>query len=513
MLRFEVFSNDKPASEIDLAGSYAFGQDSIPVRAEINAADGVLTIDKRSPGATGLSLLWQAGKAGRFMLPTTRLPDRPQPYNLNLELTRAQMTHIMRKREDWGLFDFPDAENLNKELTTVRGMFLDAMTQSDQSKSAELADQTLDRGITLGEKFALYHAEIFLERRKTLPSPAGRAGFGCTVDLFSADENYTSRLREISDFIHIPIPWKLTEPKERSYRYSQNDAWINWAGHNKKIVHAGPLVNFEPGDLPEWLFIWEHDFEAMRDLIYERVERVVSRYKDRVHVWNVVSGLHAYNEFNLNFEQLMELTRMSCMLVKKIAPRSQVMLELVMPWGEYYARNQRTIPPMLYADMAVQSGIKFDSFAVQIQMGVPVDGLYVRDLLQISSMLDEFLGLGKPLHISACQVPSANQPNPGDAWSGAKQVADAGQWHAPWSDRLQAEWLQGFYRIAISKPFVESVCWRDLGDYQGHFIPNGGLCQANMQPKLSYKELKNFKGSFFAGQGETETSAQEEPAQ
>ena len=135
-------------------------------------------------------------------------------------------------------------------------------------------------------------------------------------------------------------------------------------------------------------------------------------------------------------------------------------------------------------------------------MGVPVDGHYVRDLMQISSLLDEFVKYGKSLHVTACEVPSDICADSSDGWGGQKPVPEAGQWHAPWSQRLQAEWLQAFYRIAISKPFVETVCWRDLADNEGHYIPHGGLCQPNMRPKLSYRELRNFK-AYLASAGGT----------
>ena len=66
------------------------------------------------------------------------------------------------------------------------------------------------------------------------------------------------------------------------------------------------------------------------------------------------------------------------------------------------------------------------------------------------------------------------------------------------AQRLQAEWVQAFYRIAISKPFIESISWLDLADYEGHYLPHGGLCRNDMDPKLAYRELRNFKASLAA---------------
>ena len=510
MLRFDVYRNGAPATDIDLSGAYVFGQDSIPVRADLAATGGQISCIKRSPGACGLALQWEAGGAGRFLLPTTRLPERSAPYNLNVELARAQIGKILLKREDWGLFDFQTAKTLNKEFDEVRRDFVEALKTTDQPKAAALADKALAKAVTLGEKMTLFHAEILLKRRK---HGGNRSTFGCMVDLFGSSEGYTARLRDAFDFIRIPLPWKHTEPKERQYQYAQVDKWVNWAALSRKTIHSGPLLSFEPAHLPEWLYIWENDYEALRDLAYEHIQRIVQRYEKHVSTWNVVSGIHAHNGFNLNFDQLMELTRMSCLLVKKQVPNSDVVIDLTMPWGEYYARNQRTIPPLLYADMAVQSGIKFDSFGLQIYMGVPVDGFYVRDLMQLSALLDEFVGFGKGLHISACGVPSNMAPDAWDAWGGQEPVAKGGQWHQPWSPRLQAEWVQAFCRVALSKPFVESICWRDLADYEGHFIPHGGLCRNNMEPKLAYKEFRAFRSMINEAASGPDAAAKPRPSE
>jgi hypothetical protein len=504
MLRFDVYRDGKPADDVDLAGAYVFGQDAIPVRADLATSDSQISCIKRIPGACGLALLWNAGESGRYLLPTTRLPEQSKPYNLNVELARAQMMRIGQKREDWGLFDFTDAKTINREYRAAMKMFTESLKATDPGQAAVEADKALAAGLTLGEKIALFHAEIFLSRRKAaVGGAAPRTPFGCSAELFDVPEGYRERLRETFDFANIRIPWKHTEPKERTYDFSHVDQWVNWAARARKPLHAGPLLSFAPTDLPEWLYIWEHDYETLRDLIYEHIQRVVQRYDKHVRLWNVVSGIHAYNSFNLSFEQIMELTRMSCLLVKKLVPNAQVMIELAMPWGEYYSRNQRTIPPLLYADMAVQSGIKFDAFGIQLGMGVPVDGYYIRDLLQVSSLLDEFVGFGKTVQVTACEVPSDTTMDTSDAWGGKAQVLKAGHWHTPWSQRLQAEWLQAFYRIAISKPFVESVCWRDLADSEGHYIPHGGLCTSTMEPKLSYKELRNFRAYLASGGSET----------
>ena len=500
MFRFDVYREGAPAEHIDLSGAYVFGQDGIPVRADLAAAKGQITCMKRNPGACGLALLWDAGKPGRMMLATARLPDRATSYNLNVELARACVMRLFQKREDWGLFDYDQADAINEEFGDVRRRFVEALSADGPIQAARAADKTLAQALVLGEKMALFHADVFLRRRQPA-SPAGRVNFACVVDLFSSNQRYRKRLLEAFDSISIPMVWKRLAPKERTYRWEHIDDWVNWAVANRLPIHAGPLVSFDLTDVPEWLYIWEHDYDALRDVIYEHVQSVVGRYERKVSVWRVVSGLHAHNSFDLSFEQIMELTRMCCSLVKQLAPRSTVLIDVVLPWGEYYARNLRTIPPLLYADMAVQSGIKFDAFGLQLYQGVPRDGMYVRDLLQVSSLLDEFVGFGMPLHVTGVQVPSDVSADAWDAWAGQAPAGEAGHWHNVWNARLQAEWLQAFCRIAISKPFIDSICWRDLADYEGHYVPHGGLCRNDMKPKLAFKELRNFKALLLAAGG------------
>jgi len=209
--------------------------------------------------------------------------------------------------------------------------------------------------------------------------------------------------------------------------------------------------------------------------------------------------IHAQNSIGFNYEQLMELTRMAAAITKQLAPRSTTIIDLVAPWGEYYARNQRTIPPMLYADMVIQSGINFDAFGLQFHFGLGTDGMYVRDMFQISSMIDRFGGRGKPVHITAVQVPSSMATDKSDAWGGALSIDGGGSWRGEWSEEVQSRWIRSFYEIALSKPFVDAVIWRDFADGGAHYLPHGGLLRHDLTPKPAYQELLALRKSLLNG--------------
>ncbi len=493
MLVFEAYKDGATTADVDLSGAYVFAQDGIPVRADIVSEGNQINCMKNTPGACGLAVVWEVGENGKYMLNTTRLRDRRKPFNLNLELARARMMKLYQKREAWGLFDHEDMKACNDEFNQIRNIFISALQTevSDQAEAAKLADEALNKAMLFGEKMALLHTEIMI---KHPPLAMNNKGIICgtTVPLTEEVAASTDKLRDGMDFVTIPMPWALLEPEKGKNQFEMVDKWIDWATHEKKVIHAGPIISFAPDQLPQWLFRWKDDFGTMLSLVKSHVERVIERYAGRVGVWNVASGLHSINAFDLNFDQITELTRSVCRLAKKAAPNSQVLIDIPMPWGEYYARNQRTVPPLLFSDMAYQNDMKFDAFGLHIEMGIPEDGYFVRDILEISARLDEFTPYGKAIHITACQVPSSSQTSPLEAGKDPYEVEKAGRWHGQWSQRLQAEWLQAVYRIAFSRGIVESFCWRDLADGPDHCIPNCGLCSATMEPKLAYKELRNL---------------------
>jgi hypothetical protein len=208
MLLFDVYRDGAAAKAINLDGAHLLGQECVPVRAEITVEDGRIRCSKRAAGAAALALLWDAGSAGRLMLPTTRLPERKEPYILNVELARGRLMSLLQKREDWGLFDYPSGAELTAGLDQARKMFVLALKAmaDDPAAAASFADQCLAETINLSEKTALFHADIFLKRRRKNRG-FSRPTFGCVADLLSRSDAYEARLADAFDFVSLPMPW------------------------------------------------------------------------------------------------------------------------------------------------------------------------------------------------------------------------------------------------------------------------------------------------------------------
>ncbi|MCL2641392.1 MAG: hypothetical protein FWD53_11135, partial [Phycisphaerales bacterium] len=109
MLRFRVFKDGTTPPELDLSTAYLVGADGVAVRGEFSYENGEIICRKRAAEAAGLSLMWEVKNFGSVILETTRLPERDEPYILNLELARGRVMRLLQKREEWGLFDIAEA--------------------------------------------------------------------------------------------------------------------------------------------------------------------------------------------------------------------------------------------------------------------------------------------------------------------------------------------------------------------------------------------------------------------
>ena len=491
-IQFEIYRDGSRVTEFQPTAVMAIGPESIPIPGEVFFRDGLLVINRKDDHATAVGLLWDCGPLGSFHLETTRLTPREEPYNLNVELARSRLMRIMQKQEDWNLFDFPKAEKFTNQFRDAQTLFADALGKLDDPiEAARLADQSLALALDLSEELSDFHGELLLSRRRASNGFVKHV-YGCRVDSQVQNERYKEIASTQFDYVVLPMSWKQLQPQEHAFDTAALDEWIEMLSRRRVPTIAGPLIRLDQHHVPDWMVIWEHDFDMLREMAYDFVQKVVNRYRRVVSAWNVAAALQTNAAFTLTFEQIIELTRMLVSQVKTLIPTARTLVTITNPFGEYHAHGRAAVPPMLYAEMLSQSGINFEAFALEIEMGVPAPGMFMRDLFQLSSLLDRFSTLSRPLFLTAVGVPSRPTPDPGDISEGRWNPAQAGRWRRPWDPQLQAEWMEAVYQMALSKPFVESIAWSNLAD-QRQTLPGGGLLDDVLQPKPAFQKLQQMR--------------------
>ena len=104
--------------------------------------------------------------------------------------------------------------------------------------------------------------------------------------------------------------------------------------------------------------------------------------------------------------------------------------------------------------------------------------------------------IGRPVFLTAAGAPDRSTPDPSDKSEGKHDPSLAGRWHRTWDPELQAEWMQSVYRIALSKPYVESIAWGNLADINPS-LPAGGLLDDMFKPKPAFNKIQELRETYL----------------
>lgn len=476
MLQFEVFDENGPASEWPLVNAHLVGRDDLPVTGRVRFKRGRILCDKRGGRPAGLCLQYDAGGMGQLMLQTCLLPERNEPYNLTVELARHRIKMFIAKSEEWQMFDLSAQHPAMKLWEEARQRFTAAMTCEDPTEADRIARQSLETAIDATERLALAHAQILLHRRFAT-KPASSASLGVRVWPGRNGAGLRAIVEKEFDVLALPMNWRELEVREGTYNWEPLDRWVQWAKQQGKPILAGPLIDFSARAVPEWIYVWQHDYDTCRDLVYDHIERVVHRYKGAVTFWNLGCGLNVRENFEFSVEQMIDLTRMASLLVRQSRKGARTMIELAEPFSEYRANQREGVTAAMFAERLIQEGVRLDAIGVQMLLGEAESGRATRDLMQISSLLDQYATMELAILITAMGVPS-DQVDP-----------DGGYWHEAWSPERQGRWASQIFALAMSKPYVESVIWSELFDHDQAIPKCGGLIDHEGRSKPALQRL------------------------
>ena len=321
--------------------------------------------------------------------------------------------------------------------------------------------------------------------------------FGSSFFDPNAPEAYLYRFAELFNFATIPFYRRQVEPVEGRPDWDARDRLLDWLDERGIAREGHPLSWWIDHGLADWMK--KLSYKSLKEVVYRQVFETVSRYKDRIKIWDVINEAHdpivKGNDLNLQPEQVFEITELACRATRDADPEAIRIVNINRPWGVYRSEWEMMDPmhAVEYIEELSARRIEYEVLGVQNYHGGPEH--YVHDIADQSALIDQYLALGKPVHISEVQTPSSMEADP-SKWLGGR-VAESGWWHRPWDPEIQADWAEQFYTIAAGKAEVGAITWWDLSDRRT-FWPHGGLLDARDQPKPAYHHLlevvRRFRG-------------------
>jgi GH35 family endo-1,4-beta-xylanase len=312
--------------------------------------------------------------------------------------------------------------------------------------------------------------------------------FGCNTFAYKGDTPYAHYFKKVLNFGTLPFYLASLEPEEGKPKYERIDTILEWCERAGIKPKGHPLWWGHQAGIPKWLegASWS---DAQKHC--ERVVgRSVERYKGRIGIWDVINEAHDWaNGLKLTHEQEVEITRICCKTTCSKDPDATIIVNNCCPFGEYSADGMvhlgpvydKVYTPLAYLDDLMEADVNFDVVGVQIYFPA-------RDMLSISKLLDEYARFGKPIHITELGVRCAEHQAQGQD---QQLQRTQGEWHFPWSEKVQADWMEWFYTMAYARKEIEAITWWDFGDPA--FIPTSGFLYEDETPKEMYFRLLSFR--------------------
>jgi hypothetical protein len=494
VLKFQVTSPDVASRGADLRRAYVTGLDRTPSRLSVELRQGVMSCYRDTGESGRLFVPWPVDGHGTPIVGTATLAERREPYNLAVELARGKLNDVRNQLADWRQMGLRTPEELDGLLREAQRTFVRAaVSANDPSVSYASAQASLAATWAAGELLADAYTGQVLQTRLAggvkLPSQLAMTLEG---DMKSAPP--AGDWSQAFNAARVGCSWKALEPSEGQYRWDDLDAQIAWCHKNQFSLQAGPLLEFRPAALPDWIWLWEGDFETILGLVVDFVRQAVHRYRGKVPVWHLVHRPARSDFLGLSEEEQIRIAARAVQVARQTDPAAQLTIGVERPWAEWLGSSPFQLGPLHMADYLVRADLGLSGIALEVAPGYTAPGSHLRDLFDFSKLLDLYALLNLPLHVWMT-FPSAAGPDP---LADPSVRVETSQWPGPPDESAQARWGSRWVAMAVAKPFVRSVAWAQTADAHPHLFPHGGLFRPDQSPKPLFSWFKSFRTDLLA---------------
>jgi len=494
VLKFLLPSNDLAHRLPGFRKAYITGLDRTPGRLSVEFRNGLMACFRETSESGRLFVPWSIAGYGTPIVGTATLAERSSPYMLALELARGKLNDVRNQTADWVQMGLRVSPELSEVMAQARKAFIQAAMSSDSPESCLTASQaSLEASSRAGDLLTEAYVSQILQNRM---ASAGKlaAHLGCM--LTSEPDKVPSAAQWPSAFnaAQVGVSWQQVAPSEGKYRWELLDAQLAFCRRNRLEIEAGPLIEFRPSALPDWIWLWERDQEAISGFATDFVRQVVTRYRGKVPLWHVVARLASQEILGLSEEEQIRITAQAAQAARQADPSAQLSIGIDRPWAEWMSSSHFQLGPLHLCDYLLRSDLGISSIGIEIAPGFTNPGSHLRDLFEFSRLLDLYSLLNVPLHLSMA-IPSASGPDP--AADPTIQV-DVAQWPVPPDEAAQAAWAARWLALGLAKPFVRSVTWHHAGDLLPHVYPHAGLFRPDGSPKPIFPWLQSLRQDVIA---------------
>lgn len=471
---------------------YVAGPEEIPWATRAYMQGEELVVDRAINDSGCVFVPWLVTGQGQTMLSTATLMERQQPYVLDIELARGLIQRIRNRLFIWEWLGMVTPERLNKQLAEATQKFARAATnQKDLTVANELANSAISIAFAMSEEMvAEYSRQASISRMQQTPVST-LLGVSLGPKLPSVEMR--RKLVEACNIIQLPIAWRAIEQREGKRNWKHTDEQLAWCQQAGLKVSAGPLLQMDDRGIPDWMVLWDGDFDNLMKLFLDHVRAVVSRYAGRVHLWQVASRINTGKVLSLEEEQRLHLVAHALDVVRRLDPRTPTVVSFDQPWAEYLGNKADDLAPSHYADALVRADLGISGFALEVNAGFDPGGSMHRPTFEWGRLLDQWSLWGLPLMV--CISTASDTKRDPMARKNIEVTLPPGMEHT--TDDPQRHWAGAVLPMLLARSAVQVVLWNQVADSEPHEFPHAGLFDGKQQPKPTLELMRDLRRSLL----------------
>jgi GH35 family endo-1,4-beta-xylanase len=293
------------------------------------------------------------------------------------------------------------------------------------------------------------------------------------------EEQYRQRVASLLNYCTLGFYWASYEHERGKPNYEYTDQVVAWTREHGVTCKGHPLVWDHVASSPDWL---PDDPKEIERLSTARVREIVSRFKGRIDIWDVVNeATHLADKTN---KSKMADWAATLGAVPYVAEHLKVARE-ANPQATLLVNDYRIGPDYykILDSLRAKGKPLFDAVGIQSHMH---NGVW--PLQKVWDTCDTYSKLGLPIHFTESTIVSGPRKGPGENWGET----------TPDGEARQAELTVNFYKALFAHPAVHAISWwdfSDLGAWQG---AASGWLRRDMSPKPVYERLLSLiKGEWW----------------
>jgi len=484
-MRFRIHDRNRIAPG-GLDRIYVSGMEEIPWSTRVSWDGDELVVQRSTSDSGCVNVPWLVDGHGQKVLTTTTLMERERPYLLEVELARGLIQRLRNRLFIWEWLGLEAPVELQSQLqAATREFALAATSQQEPEVAAAAANRALAGALsTAHELVASYAEQAIAARQKQAPLATL---MGVSLSPQTPAVKVRRQLVEACNIVQLPIAWRAIELREGRRDWKQTDEQLAWCQTAGLKVAAGPLLRMDDAGVPDWMVLWEGDFDNLLRLMIDHVRAVVSRYAGRVHLWQVASRVNTGKLLSLEEEQCLQLVAQAVDVVRQLDSRTPTVVSFDQPWAEYLGYENEDLAPLHYADALVRADLGVSGFGLELNAGFR-PGSSHRPIFELGRLIDQWSIWGLPLmfHLSTASATSA------DALA-KKDIAIDLAGGAGGADNAQRDWAAEVLPLLLARSSVQVILWNQLSDSVPHEFPHAGLFDANEQAKPTLGLMRDLR--------------------